>query len=204
MNSSDPRTMLDSTGSSRPWEQTAPWDHGLDEVLGSGYFDRNYAQFRERDRIEVCASDLSWICGFLVVGKSLSARTVATLLTVPPVFLLQSADRSEIAIVDQLQKAENAYRANKMGQGEYEARRKVLESLRDHGRYPSAWLADKLAELNKALDAKRLTKQQHHNAAEGLFAVMTGDQMDEVNGGVDNNSGGGSKAKKGAPAPVSH
>jgi hypothetical protein len=38
----------------------------------------------------------------------------------------------------------------------------------------------KLLQINRALDAKRLTRMQHSNAAQELFAVMSADQANEV------------------------
>jgi hypothetical protein len=178
---SDHRSMLDITGAVRTWLQICPWDHGLDEVLTPSYLDTNYLAFRQGDRVEIQASDFSWMLGFLIVSVNRSARTVSALLKEPPTFLLRSSDRSELYLMDAFQKLENDFRDNKIRREEYEARRKVLESLRDRGQYPSAWLADKLTQLNRALDAERLTRQQHDRARQELFEVMSADQMDEVN-----------------------
>jgi hypothetical protein len=180
MHLSDHRSMREIGSSVRTWHQVVPWDHGIDEVLDPAYLNPNYLAFREGDRIELQASDFSWMAQFLVVSVNRSARTVSTLLTQPPVFLLRSRDRSEIYLVDQFQKAESAFQKAEMKRDEYEARMAVLQSLRDHGRYPSAWLAEKLMQLHRALDAGRLTRQQHHNAEQGLREVIDDAQMDEV------------------------
>src|SRR4029077_7205599 len=104
----------------------------------------------------------------LIVSVNRSARTVSALLKEPPTFLLRSSDRSELYLMDAFQKLENDFRDNKIRREEYEARRKGLESLRGRGQYPSAWLADKLTQLNRALDAERLTRQQHDRARQEL------------------------------------
>jgi hypothetical protein len=76
---SDRMSMQDTTGSSRAWLQVVKWDHPLDEVLSSGYLDTHYLAFRQGDKVELQASDFSWMCGFIVVSVNRSARTVNTL-----------------------------------------------------------------------------------------------------------------------------
>jgi hypothetical protein len=45
-----------------------------------------------------------------------------------------------------------------MSAAEYEDRNRMLMSLRDQQRCPSRWFADRLGELDRALDAQLLTR----------------------------------------------
>jgi hypothetical protein len=67
---------LTFTGAVRTWYQVVPWDHGLDEVLHPDYLNSNYLAFREGDRVELQASDLSWMVAFVIVSVNRNARTV--------------------------------------------------------------------------------------------------------------------------------
>src|SRR5262245_46803982 len=156
MHQSNSRSMINITGSVRVWHQVVPFDHGIDEILRKDYFDANYLQFQQGDRIELWAGDFSFTVEFLVVAVNRAARSVTTYMTEPPRFLLQGADTSPPFLASELQRIQNELRDNKIGSAEYEGRRDVLMSLRDHGRYPTKWIADKLMQLDRALDGGRL------------------------------------------------
>ena len=177
---SNHQTMIDITGASRTWVQEVPYDHPIDVILGPTYLHGNYLKFRQGDRVELQPADFSWMVGFLVVSVNRHGRTVSTRLQIPPTFLLGSLDRSPNYLIDELHKAEQDFQKGKITRAEFDQRCAVLQSLKDHGKFPSAWLAALLQQLNRALDAKLLTRLQHSNASQELFAVMDEAQMDEV------------------------
>jgi hypothetical protein len=196
MKTSNRMTITDVTGAARSWQQEVPWDEGIDDVLHQNYFDTVHLYVRQGDRIELFARDFSWTCAFLVVSVNKTARTVSTLLTQPPMFLLHGADRSEGHIIEQMQQAENDFRQDKMQRAEYEARMAVLQSLHQHKRYPMQWLAAKFMQLARAHEAGRLTRQQHDKAWEELRAVMTDEQQAEVMNAADEEPDSAATEKK--------
>lgn len=187
MRVSNHQSMQSITGCFNTWSQEVPFDHGVDEVLAPGYLHGNYLKFRQGDRVELQPADFSWMVAFLVVSVNRHARTVNTRLTMPPTFLLGSLDRSSGYLTDQFQKAEQDFQAARISRTEFEERHAVLKSLRDDGRWPSAWLAALLQQLNRAYDAGLLSRLQHGNAAQELFSVMDEEQSLEVSAIINGN-----------------
>ena len=180
----EPRAFLDITQASYQYLLTIPHDHTIDAALQPDYL-RNLVgkvKLAPGDGIELRASDYSWVARMLVISVARATRTVTTKLVMAPTFLLGSADRTQEYLIEQINELEHAKQTLKVSDGEYASRLRTLQSLKEHGCYPTAWLRSTLAELDRAQAAGLLTRSQRDRAAEELSALMTEAQVQEIRG----------------------
>jgi hypothetical protein len=179
----NPASLFKLEEASRQSLLKVPLNDPLDAALHPDYLQACAAKvgFEAGDVIELRGNDLSWRAKLLIVSVNKTQWTVTTHLLMGPTFLLDPPDRSLTYIVERISALERGHREYKVDTGEYPERNRVLISLRDEQRYPNDWIAGKIIELQRALDAQLLTLAQYQAAKHQLFAVMTADQADEVN-----------------------
>src|SRR5262245_7629233 len=188
-----PQALAEITQCVRQWLLTVAHDHSLDQALHPNYL-RGLATLNNRtlepgDVIQLRPVDMSWFAELMVVSVVRAPPSVAAKLIRAPIFLMATADRSQVHIIAQLNDLQNQYSLGKVTQQEYERRSDLLQKLRDGGGcYPTPWIADKLSQLHRALDANLLTPAQHATAQKELLAALNEAQLIELNGLIGDKS----------------